>query len=69
MNDVRPVPPLVVASVPATVIAPCVAVEGVRPVVPKERLVTPKDERLDHDGADEPLLIKTWLEVPAEVNA
>ena len=35
VNDVRPVPPFVVASVPATVTAPVVAVDGVSPVVPK----------------------------------
>jgi hypothetical protein len=39
-NDVRPVPPFVVASVPASVIAPEVAVEGVKPVVPAENVVT-----------------------------
>jgi hypothetical protein len=34
VNDVRFVPPLVVANVPAKVIAPVVAVLGVNPVVP-----------------------------------
>jgi hypothetical protein len=34
VNDVRLVPPLVVANVPARVIAPVVAVLGVNPVVP-----------------------------------
>ena len=41
VNDVRPVPPLVVASVPASVTAPVVPVDGVRPVVPAEKDVTP----------------------------
>ena len=35
--DVAPVPPLVKARVPAKVIAPVVAVEGVSPVVPAEK--------------------------------
>ena len=34
VNDVKPVPPLVVANVPAKVTAPVVAVFGVKPVVP-----------------------------------
>ena len=41
VNEVRPVPPLVVANVPANVTAPDVAVEGVKPVVPAENVVTP----------------------------
>jgi hypothetical protein len=40
LADVCPVPPLPIASVPATVIAPEVAVLGVRPVEPKETDVT-----------------------------
>jgi len=35
------VPPFATANVPATVTAPEVAVEGVKPVVPKESVVTP----------------------------
>ena len=38
---VRPVPPFVVASVPARVTAPDVADEGVKPVVPALKVVTP----------------------------
>ena len=36
-----PVPPLATARVPASVIAPEVAVLGVKPVVPAEKVVTP----------------------------
>ena len=36
----RPVPPLVAANVPATVTAPDVAVDGVKPVEPKEMVDT-----------------------------
>ena len=43
VNDVNPVPPLVVATVPARVTAPVVAVDGVRPVVPPLMLVTPAE--------------------------
>lgn len=39
--DVSPVPPFATANVPATVTAPVVAVDGVRPVVPNEIEVTP----------------------------
>jgi hypothetical protein len=35
-----PVPPFATASVPSSVTAPCVALEGVRPVVPPLKLVT-----------------------------
>lgn len=35
------VPPLAITSVPASVTAPVVAVEGVRPVVPPDQLKTP----------------------------
>jgi hypothetical protein len=38
---VTPVPPLATAKVPAKVTAPVVAVEGVKPVVPAEKEVTP----------------------------
>ena len=38
---VTPVPPLATASVPATVTTPLEAVAGVRPVLPKEIVVTP----------------------------
>ena len=38
---VCPVPPLAIASVPATVTAPEVAVFGVKPVEPKDMVVTP----------------------------
>ena len=44
---VCPVPPLTILSVPAKVIAPVVAVEGVNPVVPAENVVTPPAEPLD----------------------
>jgi hypothetical protein len=40
-NEVIPVPPFATANVPATVTAPEVAVEGVRPVVPKDIVDTP----------------------------
>ena len=40
-DAVTPVPPLATASVPANVMAPVVALDGVRPVVPAEKLVTP----------------------------
>ena len=42
---VSPVPPLATASVPASVTAPCVAVEGVSPVVPAENDVTTVEVR------------------------
>jgi hypothetical protein len=38
--DVTPVPPFATANVPATVITPDVAVDGVSPVDPNEILVT-----------------------------
>jgi hypothetical protein len=37
---VTPVPPLATANVPANVIAPLVAVDGVKPVVPAEKVKT-----------------------------
>src|ERR1700677_4122908 len=43
VDDVTPVPPLATASVPASVIAPLVADEGVRPVVPALKVVTMLD--------------------------
>ena len=55
---VVPVPPLATFSVPATVIAPVVAVLGVRPVVPNETEDT-LAATLDHVGAPEPLLVST----------
>jgi hypothetical protein len=42
--DVEPVPPFVNANVPPKVIAPDVAVEGVKPVDPAEKVVTPVDD-------------------------
>ena len=48
VNDVSPVPPFVVASVPARVIAPEVAVEGVKPVVPALKVVTATPDRVLH---------------------
>ena len=41
---VTPVPPLATASVPASVIAPLVADDGVNPVVPPPKVVTPVPE-------------------------
>ena len=46
MNDVMLavvafVPPLAIANVPASVTTPAVAVAGVRPVVPAEKVLTP----------------------------
>ena len=69
VKEVSPVPPLVVASVPARVTAPVVAVLGVNPVVPALNDDTPRLERLDQDGAEVPLLIRTWLAEPTAVNA
>ena len=51
VEEVTPVPPLATASVPASVIAPVVAVEGVRPVVPPLNEVTPIPVSVAHDGA------------------
>jgi hypothetical protein len=50
VKDVKPVPPFVVASVPASVIAPDVADEGVKPVVPALKEVTPTEDTLVHVG-------------------
>ena len=40
LDEVTPVPPLATAKVPAKVIAPAVAVAGVKPVVPPLNVVT-----------------------------
>ena len=50
VKAVRPVPPLVVANVPANVIAPPVAELGVNPVVPPLKLVTAAEEAFVHAG-------------------
>jgi hypothetical protein len=52
---VDPVPPLPTTKVPARVIAPPVAVEGVRPVEPALKLVTP-EEIPDHARVPLPLV-------------
>jgi hypothetical protein len=41
------VPPLAIAKVPATVTIPVLAVDGVRPVVPKEIELTPAPLTID----------------------
>ena len=51
VNEVRPVPPFVVASVPPSVTAPEVAELGVNPVVPAEKVVTATPLNVDHCGA------------------
>ena len=61
MNPVNPVPPLVVASVPARVIAPVVPVLGVNPVVPAEKLVT----NVPKLRTPEPLVSNDWPLVPS----
>jgi hypothetical protein len=48
VKEVSPVPPFVVASVPARVTAPEVAVEGVKPVVPALKVVTATPDRVLH---------------------
>ena len=48
--DDWPVPPLAATSVPATVIAPVVAVVGVSPVVPKLIEVTALEDKVPHEG-------------------
>ena len=50
VNDVRPVPPLVVANVPDKVTAPPVAELGRNPVVPALKLVTAAEDTLVHAG-------------------
>ena len=63
-----PVPPLAAASVPATVIAPVVAEDGVSPVVPKVMDVTAAVEgTAPHDGAPLVVAIRTCPVVPAPV--
>jgi hypothetical protein len=47
VNDVRFVPPFAVPKVPPRLIAPVVAVFGVRPVVPAEKLVTGAEVEFD----------------------
>ena len=47
MPDDKPVPPLATAKVPATVTAPVVVVDGVRPVVPKVIELTPEPAPLN----------------------
>ena len=65
VNEVKFVPPFVVANVPPTVTAPAVAVEGVNPVEPKDRVVTATPLKVDHCGAVAPeLTVKTWPAVP-----
>jgi hypothetical protein len=56
VNDVRFVPPFAVANVPATVITPDVAVDGVKPVVPNDKVVTATPDKVDHCGAVAPEL-------------
>jgi hypothetical protein len=51
VNDVKPVPPFVVANVPANVTAPDVAEDGVKPVVPALKVVTATPDNVDHWGA------------------
>ena len=51
VKDVSPVPPLVVANVPASVIAPLVAVLGVKPVVPALNVVTAELDSVPQVGA------------------
>ena len=49
---VAPVPPLATAKVPAKVTAPLVAPEGVRPVVPALKVVTPPAGAAAHVAVD-----------------
>jgi hypothetical protein len=56
------------ASVPPTVTAPVVAVDGVRPVVPNVMDDTLAG-RFDHVGALAPALVRTCPAVPAAVTA
>jgi len=67
VDVVTPVPPLATARVPATVTAPCVAVLGVRPVVPKLIEVTATPVAAPHDGAPPVLPTRTCPVVPAAV--
>lgn len=50
VDDVAPVPPLATARVPARTIAPVAGDEGVRPVVPALKLVTPVAGAATHAG-------------------
>jgi hypothetical protein len=56
VNDVNPVPPLVVAKVPAKVTAPVVPVDGVKPVVPALNDVTGDEPALDASNFTVPVL-------------
>jgi len=47
---VRPVPPFATARVPASVTTPVVAVAGVSPVVPAEKLLTPAEPEEDMES-------------------
>lgn len=68
VNDVRPVPPFVVASVPESVTAPVVAVFGVKPVVPAENDVTAAVEgTAPQVGAPPVVATRTCPVVPAFV--
>ena len=58
MNDVSPVPPLPVASVPPSVTAPVVGEDGVRPVEPPEKDVTPLEAAAAQVGTP-PAKVKT----------
>jgi hypothetical protein len=60
---VEPVPPDARAKVPATVTAPVVDVEGVKPVEPNEMLETPDAAAVAHTGAP-PLTVRTWPALP-----
>jgi hypothetical protein len=51
VKDVRFVPPFAVASVPATVTAPDVAVDGVKPIAPNVMDVTAELDNVDQEGA------------------
>ena len=70
VDVVTPVPPLVTASVPATVTTPVVAVEGVKPVVPKLIEVTAAVlGTAPQEGAPLVVATRTWPVVPAAVIA
>ena len=56
------------ASVPATVTAPVVAVDGVNPVVPKLIEETRLLETVAQDGAAPVFPTRTWPVMPAAVN-
>lgn len=64
-SDVCPVPPLATASVPARVTAPLVAVLGVNPVVPAEKVVTPLAAAVAQDKTPDPLVLRTCPLVPS----